>query len=370
MVIETGLQLALIYDVLDVRGNMLETVVWPAMLARLCRLGLALSVFGLWTTDSGAAEGDRAARMANFVRPKNVPFPPENPFTPEKAELGRMLFFDPLLSRSGTISRATCHHPRLAWGDGLPRAVGEARAPLPFRSPTMLGAAWLEGFGWDGKFPTLESVAFTPLSAAANMGRDEQELLRDISRSEVYRPAFERVFPGEGVSRSSVERALATYERTIVPAIAPFDRWIAGDETAIPDAAKRGFDLFSGRAECAECHVGWRFTDDSFRDIGVAGDDDLGRGRLFPNSERLRHAFKVPTLRDVAKRAPYMHDGSLPTLQSVIALYDRGGVARPSRDEHIHPPGLSASERDDLIDFLQTLTGAEAWGPSPVIPAR
>lgn len=346
-----------------------ETVVWPAMLARLCRLGLALAVLGPPVTVCGAAEGSRAARMANFARPTGVPFPAENPFSPEKAELGRMLFFDASLSRSGTIACATCHHPRLAWGDGLSRAVGEARSPLPLRSPTMLGAAWLAAFGWDGKFPSLESVAFTPLSAAANMGRNEQELLADIARNQTYRSAFEKLFPGEGVSRSSVEGALATYERTIVPAIAPFDRWIAGDEAAIPDNAKRGFDLFTGRAECAECHSGWRFTDDSFHDVGVAGDNEPGRGRLFPNSVRLRHAFKAPTLRDVALRAPYMHDGSLASLADVIALYDRGGVARPSRDEHIHPLGLSERERDDLIAFLQTLTGAEARDRSPVIPA-
>ena len=113
----------------------------------------------------------------------------------------------------------------------------------------MLGAAWMEAFGWDGKFPTLESVAFTPLNAAANMGRNEQELLRDIAQSPLYRAAFDRLFPGEAVSRSTVERALATYERTIVPASAPFERWIAGDEAAISDPAKRGFDLFTGRAK-------------------------------------------------------------------------------------------------------------------------
>jgi cytochrome c peroxidase len=349
---------------------MLEIVVRPAILVGLCWLGVALWIFGLPVAKSGAAEADRAARMANFVRPKSVPFPAANPFSAEKAELGRTLFFDPMLSQSGTISCATCHHPRLAWGDGLPKAIGEARIPLPFRSPTMLGAAWIESFGWDGKFPTLESVAFTPLSAATIMGRNEQELLRDISQNDAYRKSFERAFPGEGVSRSGLERALATYQRTIVPAVAPFDRWIAGDEGAISDQARRGFDLFTGRAECAECHKGWRFTDDSFHDIGTGGEDDLGRGRLFPNSERLRYAFKVPTLRDVTRRTPYMHDGSLASLESVIAHYDRGGVARRSRDEHIHPLDLSARERDDLIAFLQTLTGAEASDPRPTIPAR
>lgn len=317
-----------------------------------------------------AADGDRAVRMAKFARPAAVPFPPDNPYAPDKAELGRKLFFDPLMSASGTISCATCHHPRLAWGDGLSHAIGEARGPLAFRSPTMLGAAWMEAFGWDGKFPTLESVAFTPLSAAANMGRNEQELLRDIAQNAAYRADFDRLFPGEGVSRSTVERALATYERTIVPAPAAFDRWIAGDEAAVPEAAKRGFDLFTGRAKCSQCHATWRFTDDSFHDIGTGGDNDLGRGRLFPNSQALQHAFKVPTLRDVARRAPYMHDGSLPTLEAVIALYDRGGVARPSRSEHIQPLQLTDQERNDLIVLLQTLTGDAAQSAAPVIPAR
>lgn len=347
---------------------MLKFVTNPAIGAWVGRLGAALLILACGPSAAGTAEAGRAARMAKFARPSAVPFPAENPYSPEKAELGRRLFFDPLLSASGTIACATCHHPRLAWGDGLPRAIGEARQPLPFRSPTLLGAAWLEGFGWDGKFPTLESVAFTPIGTAANMGRNEAELLRDIAGDPAYRSAFDKVFPGEGVSRSTVERALATYERTIVPAIAPFDRWIAGDEAAIPESAKRGFDLFTGRAQCSECHSTWRFTDDSFHDIGTGRNEDIGRGKLFPNSPSLQFAFKVPTLRDVAKRAPYMHDGSLPDLLAVIDLYDRGGVDRPSRDPHIRPLGLTAKERADLLAFLQALTGEAARDPAAVTP--
>ncbi len=339
--------------------------------ARLGGLWGLTAVLLLLGGNAGSTEGDRAARMAEFARPATVPFPPDNPYTPEKAELGRMLFFDPLLSASRSIACATCHHPRLAWSDGLPHAVGEARTPLPFRSPTLLGAAWLAAWGWDGKFKSLEGVAFTPLSAAANMGRNEQELLHDISEDGTYRAAFAKVFPGEGVTRGTVEKALASFERTIVPAIAPFDRWISGDEAAISESAKRGFDLFTGRAGCAECHSSWRFTDDSFHDIGTGSENEPGRGRLFPNSVKLRHAFKVPTLRDVARRAPYMHGGSLPTLDSVIAFYDRGGgVARESRDEYVHPLALSEGERDDLLAFLQTLTGEQARDPSPIIPVR
>lgn len=346
---------------------MLKFVVNPVFADLLRQAGIALLALAL-SPVAAPAEPERAARMARFARPVGVPFPAHNPYSPEKAELGRQLFFDPRLSASGTISCATCHHPRLAWGDGLPRAVGEARTPLPFRSPTMLGAAWFEAFGWDGKFPTLESVAFTPLGSAANMGRSETELLRDLALDSAYRAAFDRTFPGEGISRSTVERALATYQRTIVPATAPFDRWIAGDEAAIPEAAKRGFDLFAGRARCSECHSGWRFTDDSFHDIGSASGNDLGRGALFPNSSSLQYAFKVPTLRDVARRAPYMHDGSLPDLESVIDLYNRGGVNRPSRAQSIRPLELSPQERADLIALLQTLTGDAAQDPSPITP--
>lgn len=347
---------------------MLKFVTNPSVNGRAGRLAAALLALVLALPSLKATEGDRPARMAKFARPAGIPFPADNPYSADKAELGRQLFFDTLLSASGIISCATCHHPRLAWGDGLPRAIGEARSPLPFRSPTMLGAAWMAAFGWDGKFPTLESVAFTPVNAAANMGRNEAELLRDIAKDLAYRDAFAKVFPGEGVSRSTVERALATYERTIVPAKAPFDRWISGDEAAITESAKRGFDLFTGQAQCNECHSSWRFTDDSFHDIGTGGDKDIGRGRLFPNSPSLQHAFKVPTLRDVAKRAPYMHDGSLPDLLAVIEFYDRGGVDRPSRDPHIRPLALTAQERADLLEFLQTLTGEAARDPSPVTP--
>jgi cytochrome c peroxidase len=161
---------------------------------------------------------------------------------------------------------------------------------------------------------------------------------------------------------------MATFERTIVAAPAPFDRWIEGDESAIDASAKRGFALFNDKAGCANCHQGPSFTDDSFHDIGIAPEDDIGRGRLFPTSVKLMHAFKVPTLRDVARRAPYMHDGSLPTLAAVVDAYDSGGMARPSRSELIHPLGLSADEKRDLIAFLSTLTSDPRPFELPALP--
>jgi len=161
---------------------------------------------------------------------------------------------------------------------------------------------------------------------------------------------------------------LATFERTIVSGDAPFDRWIHGDEAAISAAAKRGFALFNGKANCAVCHSGWTFTDAAFHDIGVAKDDDLGRGRLFPSSVKLQHAFKTPTLRDVARRAPYMHDGSVASLAGVIELYDRGGIDRPSRDNDIRPLNLQSREKADLIAFLNTLSDTPKPYPLPNLP--
>ena len=179
----------------------------------------------------------------------------------------------------------------------------------------MLGAAWMEAFGWDGKFPTLESVAFTPLSAAANMGRNEQELLRDIAQNAAYRAISTGSFRAKGVSRATVERALATYERTIVPARR---RSTAGSPATRP-RFRRPPNAAStcspgGRNAANATPPGASPTIPSMTSAPAAT-TDLGRGRLFPKSQALQHAFKVPTLRDVAKRAPYMHDGSLPTLE-------------------------------------------------------
>lgn len=299
----------------------------------------------------------RAKWQDSYRRPAEIPFPASNPYSEAKTNLGRMLFFDPILSGSQTRSCASCHNPALSWGDGLPRAVGENQVALPLRSPTLLNVAWVPKLGWDGHFRNLEAVAFGPITAVGNMNLPEDVLIERLSAIPGYRKAFDEAFGKGPISRRKVELALATFERSIVSGDAPFDHWIKGDETAIDEAAKRGFDLFNSKARCASCHSGWAFTDDSFHDIGTATGDDIGRGRLFPTSVKLRYAFKTPTLRDVARRAPYMHDGSVPTLEAVIDLYNRGGIARPSRAELISPLDLSATEKADLVAFLRTLNG-------------
>jgi cytochrome c peroxidase len=306
------------------------------------------------------------AWQQRFKRPAEIPFPDSNPFSEEKSKLGRMLFFDPILSGSKTISCASCHNPGLSWGDGKPRAAGEK--PLTLRSPTLLNIAWVPKLGWDGHFRDLESVAFGPITNTGNMNLPEAALVERLSVIPGYVDAFNNAFGSGPINRRKIELALATFERTIVSGEALFDHWIKGDQTAIDASAKRGFALFVGKARCESCHSGWNFTDSSFHDIGTARSGDIGRGNLFPTSVKLRHAFKTPTLRDVARRAPYMHDGSVKTLDAVVEVYNRGGIERPSRSELIAPLGLSKAEKADLIAFLRTLDGVSESASMPTLP--
>ena len=340
--------------------------------AKICRaawlFGAIAAVVSIAAPIFGGETVGRYAWRENYRRPAEIPFPRDNPYSDAKLKLGRVLFFDPILSGSAIRSCATCHVPGLSWGDGQPRAIGEKQLPLPLRTPTLLNVAWTPKLGWDGHFRDLEAVAFGPIKAAENMNLSEDVLVERLSAIPGYVAAFAAAF-GEGpISQRKIELALATFERTIVSTEAPFDRWISGDETAISETAKRGFDLFNGKANCAACHSGWAFTDASFHDIGTGRDGDTGRGKLFPTSVKLRYAFKTPTLRDVARRAPYMHDGSVPTIEEALDLYDRGGVERPSRAEEIRPLGLSKDEKTDLIAFLRTLTGAPEPIAFPILP--
>jgi cytochrome c peroxidase len=236
------------------------------------------------------------------------------------------------------------------------------------RSPTLIAIAWVDQLGWDGKFRDLESVAFVPITGKTNMNLPEPVLIERLKALPGYVRSFADAFKDGAITRRNIELALAAFQRTIVPGDTPFGRWVDGDGTAMDQAAKRGFALFNGKARCAECHKGYALTDGSFHDIGSAKDSDVGRGRMFPKSVKLQYAFKTPTLWDVARRAPYMHDGSEPTLKAVIDLYDRGGVERPSRSQLIRPLGLTPREKSDLITFMHALTSKPAPFEHPVLP--
>ncbi len=302
-----------------------------------------------------------------YVRPADIPFPKDNPFSEAKAKLGEMLFFDPRLSGANYISCASCHNPAFSWGDGLPRGIGHGMTVLGRRTPTVLNLAWSDLLMWDGRKANLEEQALGPMSTPAEMNQELDKLPEKLKAIAGYRRQFDEVFPGEEITVANAAKAIATYERTIVSGPAPFDRWIAGDETAISERAKRGFVLFNGKGNCSACHTGWNFTDNSFRDIGLP-DADVGRGKIL-DLPSMQHAFKTPTLRDVERRGPYMHDGSVPSLLAVVEHYDRGGVQRPSLSDEMRPLHLSSEEKADLVEFLLTLTGDNAPVSVPVLYA-
>ena len=339
------------------------------MVWKCCRslLGVGLLFWAGLCASAQEPDAGPAPLRAEYVRPASIPFPSDNPYSAAKADLGRRLFFDPTLSASGKYSCASCHKPNLAWGDGLPLAIGDNHTPMTRRSPTLFNLAWLARLGWGGRFKDIEEVGFVAITGSGNMNLAGDEAIKRLLAKPDYVKAFADLFGTAGITQETIEAALATYERTIVSGDAPFDRWISGDAGAVDASAKRGFALFNGQAGCSGCHRGWAFTDGSFHDIGVARDADFGRGEFFPTSTKLHYAFKTPTLRDVAGRAPYMHDGSVPTLEAVIDLYDRGGIARPSRSELIHPLGLTGEQKADIAAFMHTLT-SDSPAQAPAVP--
>jgi cytochrome c peroxidase len=313
-----------------------------------------------------AAPGTDALK-ALYRRPATIPFPKDNPYTPDKAALGKKLYFDTRLSVSSAQSCGSCHSPSFGWADGLAVGVGHGMQKLGRHSPTIVNAAWGDIFMWDGRLANLEEQALGPIQSAGEMNMPLERLMKRLESIPEYKPLFVRAFPQEGITPSTLAKAVATYERTVVSERAPFDDWIEGDEKAISPEAKRGFALFNGKAQCAACHEGWNFTNDGFQDIGLPS-DDIGRGKFVPGVIKMEHAFKTPGLREIARRAPYMHDGSLATLEQVVEHYDHGGVDRPSRSDLIRPLGLTAQDKSDLVAFLKTLSSNLTPSAAPVLP--
>ena len=317
-----------------------------------------------------AAESNTTASkfFASYARPDAVPYPGDNHPSADRELLGRTLFFDPRLSGSGWISCASCHNPGFAWGDGLPRAIGHGMKELGRRTPTILNLAWASSLFWDGRAGSLEEQALGPVQAAGEMNQPLDGLVVKLKAVPAYVALFDKAYPGEGISPATIGKAIASFERTAVSAPAAFDRWIGGDESAISDEAKRGFAVFNQEGRCAQCHSGWRFTDDGFYDIGVVT-ADLGRGARFAEIPAMQHTFKTPTLRNVDRRAPYMHNGSVASLEDVVELYDRGGLEhRDSLSPDVKPLGLRPDQKRDLVAFLKTLTSDDRPVQVPTLP--
>jgi cytochrome c peroxidase len=326
---------------------------------------LAVCALLIWCGDATPAFAETAALPHDIETMKaDYRRPPARPIENQAlADLGRDLFFDPIISASGKTACATCHRPELGWATNEPRKPGDSGRPTQRRTQTLLGIGHARPpFDWDGRHATLEAQAVSSIGTGSmSMFATPHEVRVDdivarLRKNESYVAKFGRAMPGAPVNLDNIVIALAAFERTIEPGVAPFDRWIAGDETAISTAAKRGFVLFHTEAGCAGCHSGWRFTDDRFHDVGTTT-TDRGRGRELKHDPKMQFAFKTPTLRSVALRAPYMHDGSVATLRDAVDLYVKGGIDRPSRSPMINPFDLTEQERNDLVAFLETLTG-------------
>jgi cytochrome c peroxidase len=342
---------------------------------------ISLGVFGFATIGFGSALvgevrkvdlGQKAAAgidalKAQYRRPSTIPFPKDNPYTPEKASLGKKLYFDTRLSVTSAQACASCHSPGFGWGDGLAVGVGHGMAKLGRHSPTIINAAWSSIFMWDGRLASLEEQALGPIQSPGEMNMPIDQLMDRLTSVPEYKPLFDTAFPNQGIKVKTLAAAIATYERLVVSERAPFDAWIDGNEKAISEEAKRGFALFNGKAQCSSCHEGWNFTNEGFQDIGLPS-DDVGRGKFVPGVIKMQHAFKTPSLREISRRSPYMHDGSIATLEQVVEHYDRGGVDRPSRSDLMKPLGLTSQDKSDLVAFLETLTSDLNPTAVPVLP--
>jgi cytochrome c peroxidase len=355
--------------------RLLQASSWIALAAACATAATMMSANGLAATVGQARKVDSAQKVdvsmdalrADYRRPQAIPFPKDDPYTPEKANLGKKLYFDTRVSGHNLLSCAACHNPGYGWGDGQPKGVGDLMHVLGRRSPTIINAAYRQIFMWDGRMPTLEDQALGPIQAEPEMNMSLDELMARLKAIPEYPPLFAAAFPGEGISPKTVAKAIATYERTVVSGRAPFDDWIDGDEKAISEDAKRGFVLFNTKAACNKCHSGWNFTDDSFHDIGLS-DADIGRGKFLPSVIKMQQAFKTPGLREIGRRGPYMHDGSVPTLMAVVEHYNKGGVERASRSDLIKPLSLTAQEQADLVAFMGTLDSNVYPTAVPVLP--
>jgi cytochrome c peroxidase len=288
----------------------------------------------------------------------NRPMPKDNPLTEAKVRLGRQLFFDPILSTDGTISCAGCHDPAHGLAGQARLAVGIKRQQMSRNAPSLWNRAYGAAFFWDGRESSLEDQALRPIESSTEMGGTVEAAIERLRASKEYSNLFQAAF-ADGVTAPNLAKSLASFERVLLSGNSRVDRFRAGEVRALSDSERHGLWLYESRGGCWRCHAGPTFTDESFHNTGVSWDQspiDLGRFTI-TKQEADRGRFKTPTLRNVALTAPYMHDGSLATLEDVVEFYNRGGGKNPHLDASIAPLGLSAEEKKDLVAFLKALSG-------------
>lgn len=328
-------------------------------------LPICTALFALLS--SAAATGDDGPAEPQLVPlPREVPSPEGNPTTAEKVELGKKLFFDPRLSGDNTMSCATCHMLEKAYADGLALSPGNGGKPLERNTQSCLNVGFFDTLFWDGRAGSLEEQALAPIQSPLEMNQSLDSLECELAAIPGYVKAFAEVF-GTEPNRDGIAKALAAFQRTLVTQPSPFDKYLQGDKRALSAQARQGLELFRGEAGCIQCHHGPLLSDGRFYRLGVSGNDP-GREKVTGKRED-RYRFRTPSLRNVDTTGPYMHDGSMKTLEEVVTFYYRGiPLSAPGK----LPPDTSAlvgqsfSDIGPLVEFLKSLSGA----PPRILPPQ
>ncbi len=335
-------------------------------------------------------DADQALGLPLGLPADELHLPTDNPITSAKVELGRLLFFDVRLSFDDSVSCASCHAPQFAFTDGRKTSSGINDQEGGRSAPTAINRAFSAAQFWDGRASSLEEQAKGPLTNEIEMGMPDHRFVEDkIAGIRGYRERFKEVF-GRNVHIDDIARAIASFERTILSGNSPRDQYVAGDKGALSESAARGLEIFEDKARCTQCHLAPLFTDEKYHNLGIDWDTDmvdLGRYRVTGRADDIG-AFKTPTLREISHTGPYMHDGSLKTLEDTVKFYNDGGVQNPFLDVEMRRPtrgleemlqafedvsekavvpetelaklDLSDQEQVDLVNFLKAL-GGQGW---------
>jgi len=307
--------------------------------------------------------------LNQWLRPSEIPQPQDNKLNPSRIELGKLLYFDTRLSHSNKISCATCHHPKRGWTDLEPvaKAIGDEGTVGPRNSPAILNVAYQKHQFWDGRVKTLEQQALGPIEAKTEMNIALVTLIPKLNKIKGYQKLFLTAYPeSKGIiTKEYLAKAIASFERTVVSTLSHFDRYIMGDKSAISQKAKEGFKLFKGKAHCIDCHDSFNFSDGSFHNIGLNDGELKGKelGRYLVKKRATWYGvMKTPTLRDVTKSAPYMHDGSVKSLNEATHLCANGGRYThnvKNKSTYIVDRKLTHTELSKVTSFIKTLEGPD-----------
>jgi cytochrome c peroxidase len=319
--------------------------------------------------------------LRKWLVPKDIPAPADNATTPERVKLGEMLFFDARLSVHGHTSCVMCHFPERGFADGLPASVRFMGERMTRNSPGLVNVAYMPWLMWDGRNATLEQQALSSQAPGGSlnagwkqMGITDPDLGIDRIKSlGGYVRAFAKAYPGEAITRETVAKAIAAFERSLVSRDSPFDRWVRGDAGAMTPSQVNGFRVFvdPAKGNCAACHAAPHFTDGGFHNLGLRqfGQPGADAGRFNERAiASMKGAFRTPSLRDVELTAPYFHDGSAGTLREVVEHYARGGDVKTNLSPLVKPLTLSSTEKDDLVSFMRALTTRRPVYDPPRLP--